>query len=462
MHDQSPGRRKEFAVGLRTGFSSQRLCQIDSPQGLAGCQSRNWTARLSLFAWLLLATLSGCHREAKSAKTAAVAPSKVAHIAKEDQLNTITLTEKAEERLGITTALVEVRAVRRSRTYGGEVTLPPGAMIVVSAPFNGTLQAAGKSAMPAVGSTVTFGQPVFQLLPLLSPEREVLTPAERVRYAEARNAIATARIDAAGQVEQAAVQVDAAQIALERAERLLREMAGTAKTVDEAKAQLALTEKGLAAAKARKGQVDQIKLDDDREAGKVSPLPILAPRDGIIRAEHAVVGEVVTAGTPLFEVMQCDPVWIKVPVYVGDLAEIDQAASSQIGTLAHAANSTTIAALPIPAPPTATALSSTVDLYYELKNPNGQYRPGQRLGATLALTGETEQRGIPWSAVMQDIHGGSWVYEQTAPQTFIRRRIQVRQITDGWATFDKGPAVGTKLVTAGVAELFGTEFDFAK
>lgn len=436
-------------MGSRTGFIPQTAL---TPLG----------TNLTLIAWLLCGTLSGCHKESKGTKTETVAPSKVANIAKEDQLNTITLTEKAEERLGITTALVEVRAVRRTRTYGGEVTLPPGAMIVVSAPLNGTLQAAGKGATPGVGSAVTFGQPVFHLLPLLSPEREVLTPAERVRYAEARNAIATARIDAAGQVGQAQVQVEAAQIALERAERLLREMAGTAKTVDEAKSQLSLTEKGLVAATARKVQVDQIKLEDDREAGKVSPLPILAPRDGIIRAEHAVVGEVVTAGTPLFEVMKCDPVWIKVAVYVGDLTEIDQAASGQFGTLAHAAGSPLSAAAPIPAPPTATALSSTVDLYYELQNPDGQYRPGQRLGATLALTGETEQRGIPWSAVIQDINGGSWVYEQTAPQTFIRRRIQVRQVIDGWTTFDKGPAVGAKIVTAGVAELFGTEFDFAK
>ncbi|MEK6258447.1 MAG: efflux RND transporter periplasmic adaptor subunit [Planctomycetota bacterium] len=446
----------------RTGFSRQRLCQIDSPRGLAGCHGRKLTAQLSLLAWLLLGTLSGCHKEPKATKSAVTGPSTVAHIAKEDQLNTIVLTEKAEERLGIKTAAVEIRPVRRTRTYGGEVTLPTGALIIVSAPLSGTLQAAGKGPVPGVGATINFGQPVFHLLPLLSPEREVLTPAERVRYAEARNAIATARIDAAGQVGQAQVQVDAAQIALERAERLLREMAGTAKAVDDAKAQLALTEKGLVAAKARKGQVDQIKLDDDREAGKLSPLPILAPRDGIIRAEHAVVGEVVTAGTPLFEVMKCDPVWIKVAVYVGDLAEIDQAASGQIGTLAHAPDSPLSAAAPIPAPPTATALSSTVDLYYELKNPDGQYRPGQRLGATLALTGETEQRSIPWSAVIQDIHGGSWVYEMTAPQTFIRRRLQVRQVIDGWTTFDKGPAVGTKIVTAGVAELFGTEFDFAK
>ena len=462
MDDQLPGRQEEFAVVLRAGFC--RLTYVDgvSLSSIARCRSRRLAACLSLFTWLLLGTLSGCHKESKTPKTAATGPSKVANIAKEDQLNTIVLTEKAEERLGIQTAAVEVRQVRRTRTYGGEVTLPTGALIIVSAPLSGTLQAAGKGPVPGVGATISLGQPVFHLLPMLSPEREVLTPAERVRYAEARNAIATARIDAAGQVEQAAVQVDAAQIALERAERLLREMAGTVKAVDDAKAQLALAEKGHAAAKARKGQVDQIKLDDDREAGKLSPLPILAPREGIIRAEHAVVGEVVTAGTPLFEVMQCDPVWIKVPVYVGDLSEIDQRASGQIGTLAHAPNSPLSAAAPIPAPPTATALSSTVDLYYELKNPDGQYRPGQRLGATLALSGETEQRGIPWSAVVQDVNGGSWVYEVTAPQTFIRRRVQVRQVIGDWMVFDKGPAVGAKIVTEGVAELFGTEFGFGK
>jgi hypothetical protein len=63
---------------------------------------------------------------------------------------------------------------------------------------------------------------------------------------------------------------------------------------------------------------------------------------------------------------------------------------------------------------------------------------------------------------VQDIHGGSWVYETTAEHTIVRRRVQVRQVLDGWAVLDKGPAVGSRIVTAGVAELFGTEFGFAK
>ncbi len=412
---------------------------------------------------LLILICLGCQqRSATSLATKPEPPAKVANVAKEDQLNTVELSSKAAERLGIVTAAVEVRSIRRSRTYGGEVTLPAGASIVVSAPFSGTLQTPGKGSVPRVGSAVKFGQPVFQLLPLLSPERDVLTPAERVRYAEARNSIATARIDAAGQVEQASVQVEAAQIALDRAERLQKEMAGTLRAVDEAKAQRALAEKTFVAAKARKKQVDQLQLNDERESGQLSPLPIIAPRDGILRAEHVVVGEVVAAGALLFEVMKADPVWIKIPVYVGELAEIDQTADAQVASLSRSSDVPAVAASPVIAPPTANPLASTVDLYYEVKNSEGRFRPGQRLGVTVTLTGETDQPGIAWSAIVQDIHGGNWVYESTAPLTFIRRRIQVRQVIDGWAVIDKGPAVGKSIVTEGVAEMFGTEFGFGK
>lgn len=413
---------------------------------------------------LLLCASTGCQKNAAGASPAkSEPPAKVANVAKEDQLNTIELTPKAEERLGIKTAPVEVRKIHRTRTYGGEVTLPTGASIIVSAPLSGTLQSPGKGKVPRVGTTVKFGQPVIQLLPLLSPERSVLTPAERVRYAEARNAIATARIDAAGQVEQAQVQVEAAQIALDRAERLLKEMAGTVRAVDEAKAQLSLAQKQLKAANSRKSQVDQINLDDERESGTLIPLPILAPREGIIRAEHAAIGEVVAAGAPLFEVMNSDTVWVKVPIYVGELADVDQQAAAQISSLSNGANESAVAASPVSAPPTATPLASTVDLYYELKNTDAQFRPGHRLSVSLSLSGETEQRGIPWSAIVQDIHGGSWVYEAIAtPHTYIRRRVEVRQIVEAWAVLAKGPPIGTKIVIEGVAELFGTEFGFGK
>ena len=73
------------------------------------------------------------------------------------------------------------------------------------------------------------------------------------------------------------------------------------------------------------------------------------------------------------------------------------------------------------------------------------------------LQGDSEQRVVPWSAVMHDINGGTWVYENTAPQTYVRRRIQVRYVVDDLAALESGPAIGAKIVTAGAVELYGTE-----
>ena len=69
---------------------------------------------------------------------------------------------------------------------------------------------------------------------------------------------------------------------------------------------------------------------------------------------------------------------------------------------------------------------------------------------------------IPWSAVVHDVHGGTWVYEQTAPHQFVRRRVEVLHVDRGVAVLGAGPPAGTSVVTAGVAELFGTEFGIGK
>ena len=189
-----------------------------------------------------------------------------------------------------------------------------------------------------------------------------------MNYAQARNTIATSRIDADGQVQQAKVQVEAAQIMVDRAERLFREQAGTARAVDDAKAQLSLAQKTLDAAQLRKKLLDNIKLDE--EVGQQTPLLIESPQQGMLRVAHVAAGEVVAAGAPLFEVMQFDPIWVKASVYVGELAEIELDKEAEISGLAGPRDTAVYPARAISAPPTATALASSVDLYYELKNPD--------------------------------------------------------------------------------------------
>ena len=84
------------------------------------------------------------------------------------------------------------------------------------------------------------------------------------------------------------------------------------------------------------------------------------------------------------------------------------------------------------------------------------------MAAHLTLKGDAESPAVPWSAVFHDIYGGQWVYETVADHQFVRRRIEVISVSDGWAAIARGPAPGTNVVTAGVAELGGTEFGFAK
>ena len=69
---------------------------------------------------------------------------------------------------------------------------------------------------------------------------------------------------------------------------------------------------------------------------------------------------------------------------------------------------------------------------------------------------------LPWSAVIHDINGGTWVYERRAPHVFARRRVEVAQVVGPWAVLGRGPTPGTPVVSVGAAEIFGTEFGNGK
>jgi RND family efflux transporter MFP subunit len=405
-----------------------------------------WTAML------LTCLLAGCSRSGPPA--AKTPPATVAHPVKENDLNTVVLSVEAEQRLGLQTAKVEKRAVKRRRVYCGEITLPPDAVQAVAAPVTGRLQVPNGGKLPAAGTVVNKDQPLFALVP------HVLTQAERVGLAQAKLALAQAGIDAEAQLKQATVQLEAAQINFKRAERLFREGVGLKKDLDDAIAQMNLAQKVHDAAQARKKFVDSMELDT--EAGSIKPLTIPAPRTGIVRATFGVAGQLVPGGAALFEIMDIDTVWVRVPVYVGEAAQIAAAQPARVSSLADAPGDMGVPARPVKAPPTAQAQASAVDFYYELANKQHAYRPGERVSALLTLQADAESLAVPWSAVIHDIHGGAWVYVQTAERTYARRRVQVRYVVDDWAVLAEGPPAGTPIVTEGAAELFGTEFGFGK
>jgi RND family efflux transporter MFP subunit len=384
-------------------------------------------------------------RPTTSAATPPAAAAKVAQPIKEDHLNVITLAADAVSKLALATGKVERKPMRRTRIYGAEVMIPPGHAIIVSAPLSGRLTAP-PSGVPQPGQTVKKGQPVFQLLPLLSPE--------------GRANLASARVEAEGQVNNFQTQLDALRIELDRAKRMLRDQTGSQRQVDEAQARHDQALKSLEAAKARLELLAKVAGEVDK--GTSGPLPIDAPDSGLLRSVLAAAEQTVPAGAPLFEVIDPAQVWVRVPVYVGDLPEIDASTAAGIANLTARPGEAGRSASPVQAPPSASATAGTVDLYFELDNRTTHYSPGERVGATLTLRGESESLSVPWSAVIYDIYGGTWVYEQVAERTYRRRRVVVRFVNGSSAALASGPDAGTIVVTAGAAELFGTEVGFSK
>jgi hypothetical protein len=89
-------------------------------------------------------------------------------------------------------------------------------------------------------------------------------------------------------------------------------------------------------------------------------------------------------------------------------------------------------------------------------------KAAERLGIQTkpVLTGRVagKQRSvIPYSAVLYDANGDTWVYVTSEPLTYVRERIAVDFIQRSQAVLTDGPAPGTAVVTVGAAELHGTE-----
>jgi len=372
-------------------------------------------------------------------------PVKVDRPANEADLNRLTLTPEAEKALGVTIGRVERKTLRLTRLYGGEVTVPAGRAILVSAPLGGLLRASA-AGLPQPGTPIKKGQPVFELLPLLTPE--------------ARTTLAAAKVDADGQVKNARTQLDAATIAFERAQRLLREEAGSRRAVDETQAQFEIAQKTLEAAEARRDLLERTV--GEVEKGTAAPIVVESPQDGMLRVISALPGQNVPGGAALFEVVDLARVWIRIPVYVGDLPNIAEGEPATIRGLGAKPREAGVSARPIAAPPSANPQAATVDLFFDAENPKGRFTPGQRIGAQLALKSEAESLTLPWSAVVYDINGGAWVYEQVAPRTFVRRRVTVRSVVGNIAILGAGLPLGTNVVGEGAQELFGSETGFSK
>ena len=374
-------------------------------------------------------------------------PAAVSKTLDESKITTVVLKPEALKSLGIETGVIGKDQGKRTRVYGGEVTVRPGQSISVAAPLSGILRAPEKG-VPVAGTPVAKNQPIFQFLPLLTPE--------------GRANLAASKIDADGQVKTVQTTLDAARVNLERAKQLLKVEAGSKRMLEEAQAAFETARESLAAVIARRDLL--AKVVGEFDAGTAAPISINAPEAGLLRTISASPGQTVPGGALLFDLVNTDKVWVRVPVYAGDLSHLDMKSDATVTPLSAKSGQTEQTAKSVPAAPSANPLAGTVDLFFELDNRESKFSPGHRVAVRLMLDDPEDSLSVPWEAVLTDIHGGNWVYEQLAEGTFTRKRVEVRYVTGNIARLHPGsaPKVGTVVVTKGCAELFGAEAGFSK
>jgi RND family efflux transporter MFP subunit len=361
----------------------------------------------------------------------AAKPAPAAHVEAprpEAELTTVKLSQDAVKRLGLETAVAKIDTAAATRSLGGEVTVPEGRLVTVTAPVAGTLSMV--SALQP-GSRVTSGTRLMTLAPLASSERDQAIEARRT-------------------VETAQAETEAARLRLQRLDQLLKDGAASVRSVEEARAQLQINEAALNAARDRLNGVRQ------GPVGQQGEIAITAPLDGVIQSISAAPGQTVAASAPLLQIAQVSTLWVRVPVFAGDTDQIDPAqpvAVSRLGSTDAPKLARRVTA-PLKADPSA----ASVDLYYELPATGFALRPGERVMVEVPLRGSERGLVVPEASVLYDIHGDAWVYEDLGGNAYARRRVQIARQVGDRAVIARGIAEGAKVVTAGAAELFGTEF----
>jgi hypothetical protein len=228
------------------------------------------------------------------------------------------------------------------------------------------------------------------------------------------------QVAADGELGRARAQLALARVAYDRASALVDEEAGSIRARDEATAALGAAKAAADAAAAQRR--------------------LLGPA-------------VASLGNQRY-------VWARVPVFGSDLVGLRQSPSALVSPLGQEGSKRS--AQPVDAPPSANAVAGTVDLYFALDNRDRAYRVGQRVSVALPLAGgRNEGLSVPTSAILRDIYGGEWVYAKIEADTYVRQRIEVAATEGGRAILSRGLRPGTLVVTAGAAELFGTEFGVA-
>lgn len=306
------------------------------------------------------------------------------------------------------TVEVGERQVLDTRMAFGEVTAPDGGQVEVAAPVGGVATGGLNRTAPSVGTRVRRGDVLASL-----------TSAE----GESSWAALVARVEHLGREAQ-------------RLERLYAAQAVPARRLEEARHELTVARRELAA------------LGDAADSGAV--FRVRAPMDGIIVARALVPGTRVDAGDPLFTLAEQGTVWARFQVPAAEpalLAMVQGATFTVEGTEAWHQAGRRMATSQV-----VDSLRRTLAITFEVPNPSGLLRPGMLLQGHLLVGEGSTGVAIPAEAIrMED--GIPVAYVQVGGELFQRRVLSLGGSDGEWTRVQSGVNAGERVVVRGAYQV---------
>ncbi len=347
------------------------------------------------------------------------------------------LSADAQDAIGLATW----KAVRQPMPHAletiGWLVTPPGQESVVKAGTTGFYQPVSENS-PEVGATVSIGDRLGTLQVFLSPQDEAQ--------------LVTAKEEADVLINQALVSK---RFAEEQLAKLEKGGGGSAVAGTRLLDLKEIVQRNQVAYDEARERLPYLPAEPYADQLDLRPVPVDSPIAGRITNFHVAPGQLVCQGDPIWTIADWSTLWVRVPVFGGDLPRVLRNKEAWISIPGLASVET---AVPIAASQPTEPGRRTVDIFYRLDNSNGQLRPGQSIEIALPLGETLEQVVIPRSAVVWDGMGNTWVYIKNDSESFRRQRIELGPGDVEMVSVARGVTKGEEIVVRGVQSLYGEEF----
>jgi membrane fusion protein (multidrug efflux system) len=242
------------------------------------------------------------------------------------------------------------------------------------------------------------------------------------------------------QLAEAQAELAVATRNYKRTQRLSKDNVASDARLDEDRTRESLARSVVAGAEARLGLARRA-LED---------ATVRAPFSGLIARRHVSVGEYLTTGTALFDLVALDPIEVEF-----SLAEID---SSKVAighpveiSIAPYPDETFVATVSMISP-TIDPRTRTLRVKAELPNADGRIRPGLFAHTDLGVSERSDVIVVPEDAVVQRADGAV-VFRLDSNGRVERLAVETGVRLDGWVEISRGLRSGDVVVVRGQGRL---------